>query len=225
LSHANEQARPPEPFESQAEGLLKRAKTRAARRCARRATPAKALGSARPTRRRKQAPPKMLYGWAPGIAAVIAVLFVVSRVGGDNHIQVEAPTAQAVSVVTVETRTFSVGSFAQRRSAPRARYSSLRAQASGVRILQILVDEGDFVRRAKRWRGSIPRSPTHKRARRKRLSAEAESSAVRARGEYERAESIRDSGALSAEAIEQRRAAALAADARLAAARAQLRKK
>lgn len=45
---------------------------------------------------------------------------------------------------------------------------------------------------------------------------------MRARGEYERAESIRDSGALSAEAIEQRRAAALAADARLAAARAQL---
>jgi RND family efflux transporter MFP subunit len=52
--------------------------------------------------------------------------------------------------------------------------------------------------------------------------AEAESAAVRARGEYQRAESIRDSGALSAEAIEQRHAAALAADARLSASRAQL---
>jgi RND family efflux transporter MFP subunit len=52
--------------------------------------------------------------------------------------------------------------------------------------------------------------------------AEAEAAAVRARGEYRRAESIRDSGALSAEAIEQRRAASIAADAQLAAARANL---
>jgi RND family efflux transporter MFP subunit len=52
--------------------------------------------------------------------------------------------------------------------------------------------------------------------------AEARAAQVRATDELRRAESIRDSGALSTEAIEARRAASQAADARLAAARAQL---
>jgi RND family efflux transporter MFP subunit len=51
--------------------------------------------------------------------------------------------------------------------------------------------------------------------------AEAASNALRAKDEWQRAESIRSSGALSDEAIDQRHAASVAADARLAAARAQ----
>ncbi len=96
------------------------------------------------------------------------------------------------------------------------------APASGVRILEILVDEGDTVR-AGQAMARLDTNVAQAQIRSAQASvAEAESSAIRARGEYERAESIRDSGALSAEAIEQRRAAAVAADARLAAARAQM---
>jgi RND family efflux transporter MFP subunit len=88
--------------------------------------------------------------------------------------------------------------------------------------MQILVDEGDMVRQGQPMaRLDAALSQAQTRAAQASV-AEAESGAVRARGEYQRAEAIRDSGALSAEAIEQRRAAALAADARLAAARAQL---
>jgi RND family efflux transporter MFP subunit len=96
------------------------------------------------------------------------------------------------------------------------------APATGVRILQLLVDEGDYVREGQAMARLDTALATAQTRAAQASVAEAESSAIRARGEYERAESIRDSGALSTEAIEQRRAAATAADARLAAARAQL---
>src|SRR5262249_39447064 len=94
--------------------------------------------------------------------------------------------------------------------------------ATGVRILELLVDEGDEVRTGQ----PMARLDTALSAAQTRAAeasvAQARSASVRARGEYQRAESIRDSGALSTEAIEARRAAALAADAQLAAAQAQL---
>ena len=91
-----------------------------------------------------------------------------------------------------------------------------------MRILELLVDEGQTVR-AGQPMARLDTALAQAQTRAAQASvAEAQSAAVRARGEYRRAESIRDSGALSAEAIEQRRAAAIAADARLAAARAQL---
>ncbi|MEZ5955851.1 MAG: efflux RND transporter periplasmic adaptor subunit [Hyphomonadaceae bacterium] len=157
-----------------------------------------------------------------GIAAVIAVLFIVSRLGGDNNI-VAAHTsdAQAVSVVPVQLRTFATEVSLSGEARP-VRDIQVAAPATGVRILQILVDEGDFVRQGQAMaRLDTALSDAQTRAAQASV-AEAESAAVRARGEYQRAESIRDSGALSAESIEQRRAAAIAADARLAAARAQL---
>jgi HlyD family secretion protein len=88
--------------------------------------------------------------------------------------------------------------------------------------MQLMVDEGDTVR-AGQPMARLDAALSQAQTRGAQASvAEAQSAAVRARSEYERAESIRESGALSTEAIEQRRAAATAADARLAAARAQL---
>lgn len=96
------------------------------------------------------------------------------------------------------------------------------APASGVRVLEILADEGQTVR-AGQPLARLDQAVSAAQSRAAQATvAEARASAVRARDEYERANSIRDSGALSAEQIESRRAAAEAADARLAAAQAQL---
>jgi RND family efflux transporter MFP subunit len=156
-----------------------------------------------------------------GIFAAIAVMFVLSRLGGDGAVRTEVSSAQAVSVIETATQTFQPTISLNGEARP-VRDIQVTAPASGVRILQLLVDEGDYVRQGQ----AMARLDTNLAQAQTRAAqasvAEAESSAIRARGEYERAESIRDSGALSTEAIEQRRAAAVAADARLAAARAQL---
>jgi RND family efflux transporter MFP subunit len=165
---------------------------------------------------------KILWLTGGGIAALIAVLFIVSRIGGDNNIVTpETPAGQAVSVITVEARTFEAEVSLSGEARP-VRDIQVTAQATGVRILQILVDEGDMVRQGEAMARLDTALSNAQTSAAQASVAEAQSAAVRARGEYERAESIRDSGALSTEAIEQRHAAALAADARLAAARAQL---
>lgn len=211
----------PELF-TRAEGLFKRAKDASG----------KALQTARDAGKRAwdratDAPDenkrrtKILWLTGGGIAALIAVLFVLSRLGGDDNIQAPAPTAQAVSVIQVQTRAFETEVSLNGEARP-VRDIQVAAPATGVRILQILVDEGDTVRQGQAMaRLDTALSTAQTRAAQASV-AEAESASVRARGEYERAESIRDSGALSTEAIEQRRAAAIAADARLAASRAQL---
>jgi len=212
----------PELF-NKAEGLFKRAKDasgkvlRGARDAGKRAWE-RATDAPDEDKRRK----KILTMLGLSIAAVIAVLFITSRLGGDNNIEA-APTsdAQAVSVVPVAMQTFETEVSLNGEARP-VRDVQVTAQASGVRILQILVDEGDFVRQGQAMARLDNALATAQTRAAQANVAEAESAAVRARGEYERAESIRDSGALSAEAIEQRRAAALAADARLAASRAQL---
>ena len=155
-----------------------------------------------------------------GIFAVIAVLFVMSRLGGDGAVHTEVASAQAVSAITVETQSFNPVISLNGEARP-VRDIQVAAPATGVRILEILVDEGDTVR-AGQAMARLDTNLAHAQIRAAQASvAEAQSASVRARGEWERAESIRDSGALSTEAIEARRAAAIAADARLAAARAQ----
>lgn len=168
------------------------------------------------TRRRK-----VLTLLGGGIAASIAVLFVLSRLGGDGAINTPVSTAQAVSLIAVESHGITPTISLNGEARP-VRDIQVAAPATGLRIMQILVDEGDYVRAGQ----PMARLDTNVALAQTRSAqanvAEAESAAVRARGEYERAESIRESGALSTEAIDQRRAAAEAADARLAAARAQL---
>lgn len=157
-----------------------------------------------------------------GVAALVLLLAVLSRLGGEGgaaHTPVE--TAQAVSVLTVQSQPLRRAISLNGEARP-IRDIQVAAPASGVRILEILVDEGDFVR-AGQPMARLDTALAQAQIRASQASvAEAQAAAVRARGEYQRAESIRDSGALSAEAIEARRAAAIAADARLAAARAAL---
>jgi RND family efflux transporter MFP subunit len=96
------------------------------------------------------------------------------------------------------------------------------APGSGVRILALMADEGQTVR-AGQPLARLDQAVSAAQIRAAEATvAEARAAAVQARDEYNRAESIRASGALSTEQIESRRTAAEAADARLAAARAQL---
>jgi RND family efflux transporter MFP subunit len=194
-----------------AEGLFKRARDAGSQ--------AWEKATASPTEEGHRRKVLMMLGF--GIAAFIAVLFVVSRLGGDEAAHTPIASGQAVSVINVQTAQISPRIALNGEARP-VRDIQVAAPASGVRILEILVDEGATVRQGQpmaRLDASLSQAQT--RAAQASV-AEAESAAVRARGEYERAESIRDSGALSTEAIEGRRAAATAADARLAAARAQL---
>jgi HlyD family secretion protein len=211
----------PEIF-TRAEGLFKRAKDasgnafRTARDASKRMWDRATDAPDEDKRRRK-----ILWLIGGGIAALIAVMFVLSRIGGDDNIETPPPSAQAVSVIQVVNRSFETEVSLNGEARP-VRDIQVVAQASGVRILQILVDEGDTVRQGQAM-ARLDSALSNAQTRAAQASvAEAQSAAVRARGEYERAESIRDSGALSTEAIEQRRAAAIAADARLAAAQAQL---
>ncbi|WP_395646960.1 efflux RND transporter periplasmic adaptor subunit [Terricaulis sp.] len=152
--------------------------------------------------------------------ALIAVISVVSRIGGDNNVSVQSNTTQAVSVIPIGAHTFHPTVALNGEARPQ-RDIQVAAPATGVRILQLLVDEGDMVRAGQPMaRLDMTVAQAQIQAAQANV-AEAESAAVRARGEYQRADAIRDSGALSTEAIEQRRAAMVAADARLAAARAQ----
>lgn len=156
------------------------------------------------------------------LIAVIVAVAILSRIGSDENVRHPAvDTAQAVSVTAVTMHPFHPKVTLNGEARPQ-RDLQVAAPATGVRILQLLVDEGDTVRAGQ------PMARLDQAVAQAQISAaqanvaEAESAAVRARGEYQRADAIRDSGALSTEAIEGRRAAAVAADARLAAARAQL---
>jgi HlyD family secretion protein len=152
---------------------------------------------------------------------LLAGIAVVSHLGGEQEIRTEVDTRQAVTVVVVEPHVFKPVIEISGQARPQ-RDLQVTAPASGVRILELLVDEGDQVREGQAM-ARLDTAVSQAQIRAAEASvAEARSSSVRARGEYQRAESIRDSGALSTEAIEQRRAAAIAADARLAATQAQL---
>ncbi len=157
-----------------------------------------------------------------GVAAAAIGAFALSHIGG------EAPAdkagidrTQAVTVVLAAAHPFSPRVSLQGEARPTHDFQ-VYAPASGVRILQLLADEGDFVREGQPLARLDTALASAQASAAQAAVASAEAAQVRAASEYERAESIRDSGALSTEAIDQRRAAARAADAQLAAARAQL---
>ena len=213
----------PELF-SRAQGLLKRAADaggsalRGARNAGERAWTKATEADDEAARRRKQ----LILISVGGLVALIVAIAVVSRLGGDGAAPADAtPPGQAVTVITTATSSFQP-TIALNGEARPVRDIQVTAPATGVRILQLMVDEGDTVREGQPM-ARLDTNLAQAQTRAAQASvAEAQSAAVRARGEYERAESIRESGALSTEAIESRRAAAIAADARLAAARAQM---
>ncbi len=211
----------PEIF-GKAQGLFKRAADaggnalRGARDAGQRAWDKATEGEDEQAKRRR-----VLFMLGGGIVAAIIIMSVLSRMGGDGAIEAAPPTAMAVSAITAEMQPLQ-STISLNGEARPIRDIQVAAPATGVRILQLLVDEGDTVREGQPMARLDTALATAQTRAAQASVAEAESNAIRARGEYARAESIRDSGALSTEAIEQRRAAATAADARLAAARAQL---
>lgn len=130
------------------------------------------------------------------------------------------PAAQLVSAVKVEARSFARTIAVSGEVRP-VRDIQVFAPVSGVRILELLADEGDYVQAGQplaRLEASVAQA--QQRAA-EAAALEAEVERVRTRAEYERAVAIADSGAISREAIEARRAAAEAAAARAEAQKAQ----
>lgn len=163
--------------------------------------------------------PRVIWGGAAGILAVLAGLFVFTH-GGSSKPEPKSAVAQTVTVATVTPQPFAKRITLSGQARPRLDIRVF-APASGVRITKLLVEEGAMVAKGQ------PLAQLDARVAEAQISAaaasvaEAESASVRAADEYRRAESIKDSGALSAEAINARKAAAAAAAARLASARAQ----
>lgn len=164
---------------------------------------------------------RIVYLTFAGIAAGALGIYVLTHLPTGAP-QLEQPDPrQAVSVFTVASRNFEPRIALSGEARP-VRDIHVVAPTSGVRILEILADEGQYVRAGQ----PLARLDTAVAAAQIRSAeanvAEARAAAIRSRDEYNRAEAIRESGALSTEAIAQRLAAAEAADARLAAAQAQL---
>ncbi len=156
-----------------------------------------------------------------GVAAAAITIYVLTHLGGEDAANAPVDPRQAVTVARAAPQAFTPIISLSGEARP-VRDIQVVAPMSGVRILQLMADEGDTVRAGQALARLETSVATAQIRAAQAMVAEAQSGAVRARGEFERADAIRESGALSTEAIEQRRAAAAAADARLAAARAQL---
>ena len=154
------------------------------------------------------------------LATAVGIYVMSHALGGEDAHAPAVDQTQVVSVVPLAAHPFTPHVSLLGEVRPK-RDIHVFATASGVRVLQVLADEGDMVRQGQPLARLDTAMAAAQTSAAQASVAEAESNALRARGEYERAESIRDSGALSNEAIEQRHAASVAADARLAAARAQ----
>lgn len=167
-----------------------------------------------------EASPLVVYGGAAGILVALAAIFFFSH-GGGEHEKKEAAAAQSVSVITVSEQPFAKRLTLSGEARPKVDVRVF-APTTGVRITALLVDEGAYVRQGQPLARLDTRVATAQASAAQASVAEARSAQVKAADELKRAESIRDSGALSTEAIEARRAASVAATARLTAARAQL---
>jgi HlyD family secretion protein len=155
------------------------------------------------------------------LAAAIGIYAMSHIIGAEENHSPPVDQTQVVSVMPLTAHPFTPHVALLGEVRPK-RDIHVFATASGVRVLQLLADEGDTVRQGQPLARLDVAMATAQTSAAQASVAEAASNALRARDEYQRAESIRDSGALSSEAIEQRHSASVAADARLAAARAQL---
>ncbi len=166
------------------------------------------------------------------VAVVGAGVYFLTH-AGDQEPSGQAQATQtrqalAVTVARVETRTFARRMPLAGEARPRDDVRVF-APSAGIRVLEVLADEGDVVRQGQplarldqALAGAQTQSADAQVARAEAGLKEAEAGSVRAAGDFERANAIRDTGALSAEALASRRAAADAAGARLDAARAEL---
>lgn len=167
-----------------------------------------------------QTDPRIVWGGAAGILALLALVFFLSHENEETDAK-KSPSAPTVTVMTVSEQPFAQRLSLSGEARPKIDVRVF-APTSGVRVSQLLVDEGAMVRQGQPLARLDVRVVNAQQRAAEASVAEARAAQVKANDEYRRAESIRDSGALSAEAIAARRSAASAADARLAASRAQL---
>lgn len=157
-----------------------------------------------------------------GIALAASAFGIYTAVSTEN---VEASTTddatrgQTVSVATVQPQPFQRRVALSGEARPR-RDIRVFAPSQGVRVLELLVEQGDYVKKGQALARLDTALIEAQGASQLASVKEAEAAEVRAVGAFDRAESIKDSGALSAEQLASRLADAEAAKARLAQARA-----
>jgi HlyD family secretion protein len=158
-----------------------------------------------------------------GGAVVIAggLYLLTHEVKGPADDAQQVSRVQAISAVEIQTATFAPTVALNGETRP-VNDLYVFAPAVGVRILELMVDAGDSVEAGQPLARLDAALAQAQMSAAEASVAEAEAAAVRATDEAARAESIRNSGALSAEAIALRASNAEAAKARLNAARAQL---
>jgi HlyD family secretion protein len=163
-----------------------------------------------------------------GAALVTGVLAAAAGYGayaavttepGDTAVNSEATAGQLVTIAKADLRPFTRRVPLSGEARPR-KDVRVFAPASGVRVLELLVEQGDYVKQGQALARLDTALVNAQGASALAAVKEAEATQVRAQGAYERAESIKESGALSAEQIEARKAEAAAAAARLAQAKA-----
>lgn len=176
-----------------------------------------APAEADPQRRRRL----MIYsGGAAAAVVALAGIYGLTHSGDDNQAAASATRAQTVTVMRVEEATFVRRLTLSGQVTPR-RDIRVYAPSTGVRVLELLVDEGDYVRQGQPLARLDAALATAQIRAAEASVKEAEVAAMTAKAEAARAESVREVGALSAEAIAARLAQAESANARLAAAQAQ----
>jgi HlyD family secretion protein len=131
----------------------------------------------------------------------------------------EAGAGQLVTVTRAELRPFVRRVPLSGEARPR-KDVRVFAPAQGVRVLELLVEQGDYVKQGQPLARLDTALIEAQGASALAAVKEAEAAQVRAKGAWERAESIKDSGALSTEQLDARKADAEAAAARLAQANA-----
>jgi HlyD family secretion protein len=160
--------------------------------------------------------------WSRRLALGGACLLALSLAacGGKKEAEEPAQAAQLVTAATVEPRSFDNTVPVSGEVRP-VRDIQVFAPISGVRIVELLADEGDTVK-AGQPLARLEAGVAQAQQRAAQAAAqEAEVDRLRTQAEYARAQAIADSGAISREAIEARRAAAEAAAARADAQQAQ----
>ncbi|MEJ0022099.1 MAG: biotin/lipoyl-binding protein [Alphaproteobacteria bacterium] len=157
-----------------------------------------------------------------GVALAASALGVYMAVSTD-HVEAsttdDAARGQTVSIATVQPQPFTRHIALSGEARPR-RDIRVFAPSQGVRVLELLVEQGDYVQKGQPLARLDTALIDAQGASQIAAVKEAEAAEVRAAGAYDRAESIKDSGALSAEQLASRKADAEAAKARLAQANA-----
>ena len=170
-------------------------------------------------RAHKRAP--LVVGVVALASAAFGVGFAVTHKPDPSHTQSTEPSGQVVTVAHVEMKPFTRHVPLSGEARPK-RDLRVFAPSSGVRILELMVEQGDYVK-AGQPLARLDTTLVNAQGAGERASvAEALANQVRAADAYKRAESIKDSGAISKEQLESRAADAKASAARLAAAQANL---